>query len=129
MGSPLSVLLLEDNPDDAELLVFELRRAGFDPRADRVDTEADLLNRLDLDLDIVLADYTLPQFSAPQVLEVLKQRKIDVPVIVVTGYPSEQSRRAALAAGAAVFLSKPFAASALMAAVQSGLAEGRDARA
>jgi len=50
------------------------------------------------------------------------------PVIVVTGHPSEHNRRAALAAGAGTFLSKPFTTSALMAAVRSGLAGALDAR-
>ena len=42
MSTPLKLLLLEDNPSDAELMLAELRRAGFDPEWKRVDTEADV---------------------------------------------------------------------------------------
>jgi CheY-like chemotaxis protein len=58
------VLILEDREEDAELMVHELRRAGFDPQWQRVDTEGDFLAHLNQELDVVLADYSLPQFDA-----------------------------------------------------------------
>jgi DNA-binding response OmpR family regulator len=51
-----------------------------------------------------------------------------VPVIVITGYPSDETRRAALAAGATTFLAKPFAAAVLLAAIRSSM-NGTGARA
>jgi diguanylate cyclase (GGDEF)-like protein/PAS domain S-box-containing protein len=106
MATLLRVLLVEDDPDDAELIVEELRRASFDAHVDRVETEADLVNSLGPDVDVVLADYTLPQFSAPDALEVLKQRKIDVPLIVVTGSVGEDSAVRCMRSGAADYLLK-----------------------
>lgn len=43
---PLRVLILENRPEDAELMLYELRKSGFQPEAHRVDTEADFQNQL-----------------------------------------------------------------------------------
>src|SRR5205823_2208167 len=63
-GRPLRLLILEDRPEDAELALRELRRAGFDPSWRRVDDEAGFKANLDPELDLVLADYHQPQFDA-----------------------------------------------------------------
>ncbi len=68
MATPLRVLILEDQPADAELMLHELRRAGFAPVWERVETEAAYLAHLDQSLDIILADYHLPQFDALRAL-------------------------------------------------------------
>ena len=65
MATPIHVLILEDRPADAALMVHELRRAGFDPVWRRVETEEDYLAHLQAGLDVILADYSLPQFDAP----------------------------------------------------------------
>ena len=85
MSTPLRALILEDQPEDAELMVLELSRAGFDLDWQRVETKADYEASLDPDLDIVLADYSLPQFDALQALILLQDRDLDLPFIVVTG--------------------------------------------
>jgi len=61
---PLRVLILEDRPEDAELALHELRRAGFDPAWRRVEDEAGFKSNLDPELDLILADYHQPQFDA-----------------------------------------------------------------
>lgn len=81
----LNLLILEDQADDAELLVRELDRAGFEPHWRRVDTRAEFEAHLQPGLDVILADYSLPQFDALQALTVLQERGLDVPLIVVTG--------------------------------------------
>ena len=74
---PLAALLVEDQPDDAELLLRELRRVGFDPRTRRVDSEADYLAALSAGFapgqpwDIVLSDFQMPGFGGPRALELL----------------------------------------------------------
>ncbi len=55
-SAPLRVLILEDNPDDAELLVRRLRQAGFDCDWQRVETEAAYQALLSPQLDLILAD-------------------------------------------------------------------------
>ena len=64
MSTPLRVLMLEDNACDAELMLREVRQAGFDLDWRRVETETDYLTHLDAGLDVILADYSLPQLDA-----------------------------------------------------------------
>src|SRR5947209_14914747 len=71
---PLHVLILEDSPADLELMLHELRRAGFEPRWQHVATEPDFLARLAPPPDIILTDYTLPQFDALRALRCVQER-------------------------------------------------------
>lgn len=91
MADPLRVLLLEDNPDDAELALLELKQAGFEPQAVRVETEQDFLDSLAKHWDVILADYSLPQFDAAAALRLIQERDIEVPFLVVTSRQSEEA--------------------------------------
>jgi PAS domain S-box-containing protein len=106
MSQPLRVLVVEDNPLDAEMLVRRLRRAGFEPDWQRVDTEAAYLAKLHEGLDIILADYAMPQFDGLRALELLKQRGLDVPFILVSAAIGEETAVAAMKQGAADYLLK-----------------------
>jgi PAS domain S-box-containing protein len=106
MTQPLRVLILEDNPEDAELLVRQLRRSGFEPDWRRVDTEKDYLANLDGQLDIILSDYAMPQFDGMRALELLKQRELDIPFIMVSGTIGEDIAVQAVKKGAADYLLK-----------------------
>ena len=83
--TPLRVLILEDRPEDAELELDALRRGGFDPVWERFDSEAGLLAGLAAGPDVILCDYAMPQFDARRVLELLAERRVDVPLIIVSG--------------------------------------------
>jgi PAS domain S-box-containing protein len=120
----MRALLLEDNPDDAELLVFELKRAGFAPEWSRVDDEPGLVGGLDQCPDIVLADYNLPGFGALQALRVIGARPDPPPVIVVSGAMSEDACVEALRRGAVDYLLKDRLAR-LGPAVEHALAQRR----
>ncbi|WP_433214755.1 ATP-binding protein [Dactylosporangium sp. CS-047395] len=103
------VLLVEDNVSDAELLVLELRRAGFAPDCRRVDTRDGFRAALHDGggpPDVILADYALPQFGALEALEVLGADGYDVPVIVISGALSEEACVDALRHGAVDYLLK-----------------------
>ena len=106
MPQPLRVLLAEDNLADAELLLRELRRAGFEPNATRVETEGDYLANLDADVDLILSDYSMPQFTGLRALELLKQWELPVPFILVSATIGEETAVAAIRAGAADYLLK-----------------------
>jgi DNA-binding NtrC family response regulator len=106
MPNKLRVLILEDRTADAELMVYELRRAGFDPEWQRVDAEPAYLARLDPAPDIILADYHLPAFDAPAALRLLQGRGLDVPFLVVTGSLSEEVAVECMKQGAADYLLK-----------------------
>jgi PAS domain S-box-containing protein len=106
MSSPIRVLILEDRPDDAELMVNELRRAGFAPDWRRVETETAYLASLDPALDLILADYNLPQYDAARALRALRERGLDIPFIIVTGSISEEMAVECMKQGAADYLLK-----------------------
>ena len=106
MKPPLRVLIAEDNPADAELLVRELRRAGFEPEWVRVDTEAEYAAQLHADLDIILSDYEMPQFSGPRALELLQARGLDVPFFIISGTIGEDTAVAMMKLGATDYLLK-----------------------
>jgi len=98
---PLRLLLVEDNPDDALLLVRLLRQAGYNLVHERLETEAELRQALErATWDVILADYSLPAFSAVTALSVVQDLEIDVPFIVVTGTISEAEAVTLMHAGA-----------------------------
>jgi PAS domain S-box-containing protein len=106
MAQPLKILLVEDNPNDAELALAELRRAGFDPVGTRVDTESAYLEKLNGGLDLVLSDYQMPQFSGLRALELLKERGLEVPFILVSGTIGEDTAVTSIKQGASDYLMK-----------------------
>jgi PAS domain S-box-containing protein len=106
MSEPLHVLLVEDSPDDARMVLHEVRRAGFEPRFERVETEREFAARLNLEPDIILADYRLPQFSALDALRILTECGSAVPLIVVTGALGDEAAVECLTHGAVDYLLK-----------------------
>jgi len=102
----LRVLILEDSASDAELVVRELRRFGYDPLWTRVETEEEFRAHIAPELDIVLADYTLPQFDAPGALSILQELGLSIPFIIVTGTITEETAVTILKLGADDFLLK-----------------------
>lgn len=106
MTTRLRVLILEDREADAELMLHELRRAGFDPDWRRVETEADYLAGLEARPELILADYSLPQFDAIEALRHLQERELDIPFIVITGVIGDEAAAECLKRGAADYLLK-----------------------
>ena len=103
---PLRMLILEDRPEDAELMLYELRKAGIQLEAVRVDTESDFQVQLAANPDIILADYSLPQYGARQALQYLQERGLDIPFIIVTGALSDEQAVACLQEGATDYVRK-----------------------
>src|SRR5260221_8594053 len=106
MANELRILVLEDQSEDAELVIHELRRAGFQPEWQRVETEADYVLCLNADLDLILADYSLPQCSALRALHLLQARGLDIPLIVVTGAVGDEIAVECMKQGATDYLLK-----------------------
>ncbi len=83
---PLRVLLVEDNTADSELVLHELKRAGFDVTSKLVQAAEEF--RLTLEKfvpDIVLADYNLGQWKGMEALEIIRNKALDIPLILVSG--------------------------------------------
>jgi PAS domain S-box-containing protein len=106
MTKTLHIILIEDRPDDAELILHELRRGGQEVICDLVDNTADFLNCLKPDIDVILADYNVPQFGALAALSLVKERKLDIPLIVLTGTIGDEAAVECLRGGAADYLLK-----------------------
>ena len=107
MAKPLRALIIEDSPDDAELLARELTRGGYDVACRRAENAAEMKRALDeCAWDVVISDYVLPAFSAPAALAVLKSSGLDVPFIIVSGAIGEETAVAAMKAGAHDFITK-----------------------
>ncbi len=107
MGKPLRVLFVEDSEDDAELLLRELQRIGYEVEFERVETDVAMRAMLiERPWDLILSDYTLPKFNAPQALEILKASRLEIPFIIISGTIGEETAVAALKAGADDFLVK-----------------------
>jgi signal transduction histidine kinase len=104
---PLQVLVIEDSADDAALLKIELERAGFTPSCHRVETPAEMECALARqEWDLVIADYRLPRFDGLAALAMVKDRGLDLPFIIVSGYITDETAVAAMKAGAHDYVMK-----------------------
>lgn len=106
MPRTLKLLIAEDNPADAELLVRALRKSGFDPDWQRVDSEADFAAALQPGIDLVLSDFEMPQFNGLQALHLVRQIMPEIPLILVSGTIGEETAVEAMRLGAADYLLK-----------------------
>src|SRR5690348_7874493 len=103
----LRVLLVEDSEGDALLLTHALERGNFEPTCERIDTREAMVACLEKSAwDLVLADHSMPGFSAPEALELVKQRGLDIPFIIVSGHIDEETATAAMRAGAHDYIMK-----------------------
>ena len=104
---PLRVLLVEDNEDDAALILRLLRRGGYEPDARRVQTAEALDEALAKGhWDIVLSDYSMPHFDGLRALRALREQSAFLPFIVISGSIGEETAVAAMRAGASDYLMK-----------------------
>ncbi|HWA14379.1 MAG TPA: EAL domain-containing protein [Burkholderiales bacterium] len=102
----LRILLLEDRDTDFDLVKIELRRSGFDAEVTRAITEAEFREALHPGYDLILSDYSLPQFSGMRALAILKESGIDLPFILVSGTIGEEAAVEAMQMGASDYLIK-----------------------
>ena len=107
MSKPLKILIVEDSEDDALLVLRELRRGGYEPVHERVETPEDMKAALDRDRwDIIVSDYILPRFSGLAALEIVIQTALDLPFIIVSGNIGEDIAVGAMKAGAHDYIIK-----------------------
>lgn len=106
-GNSWKVLMLEDNEDDALLIVNHLETQGCEISWDRVETEKDLRQRIaDGGWDVVLSDHTMPLFDGASALRVVRELDPDVPFVFVSGTLGEKAAVAAIKGGAQDFIVK-----------------------
>jgi len=129
MATPLRLLLVEDSPDDAALVLRTLKRGGYDPILERVDTPAATKAAL-LDpqgWDLVICDYRMPEFSAPAALALVHESGLDLPFVIVSGAIGEEAAVAVMKLGAHDYVMKGNLAR-LPAAIARELREAEDRR-
>lgn len=102
----LKVLILEDREADALLMVRQLERSGYIPEWKLVSDKQSFEASLDESFDVILADYSLPSFTALTALDMLKEHKSDIPFIVVTGTVDASVALACIHQGADDYLFK-----------------------
>ena len=107
MNATLQVLLIEDNPDDALLLLDELRRGGYQAISERVWTAPQLEEALARrPWNIIICDYALPGFNGLAALALVRRQAVDTPVILVSGVVGEEVAVEAMKAGAGDYVLK-----------------------
>jgi len=107
MSKSLRILIVEDSEDDTELLLHELRRAAYDPTFERVDTPAAMSAALEQQKwDLIVADFSMPQFNALAALELLNKKGLDLPFIIVSGTIGEELAVTAMKNGARDYIMK-----------------------
>ncbi|HET8554574.1 MAG TPA: response regulator [Rhodanobacteraceae bacterium] len=125
----IRILLVEDVPVDAELVIDELREDGIDCEVRCVDVEEDYVDALDnFKPDIVLSDLGLPSFNGYRALSILRQRTTFTPFIFVTGTMGEEMAVEALRQGATDYILKNNTMR-LAAAVRRAVREAEEQRA
>lgn len=105
--SDLRVLIVEDDPLDAELVVRELQKSGYDPEWQRVDTQTEFMNRLAEDPpDVIISDHVMPQFSSAEALQCIHESRLTIPFIVVSHAIGDEEAVGLMRNGAADYILK-----------------------
>src|SRR3954469_5406882 len=107
MGKSLNVLLVEDSEDDAAFVLRELKRSAYEIHWERVETPEAMNEALDRRRwDVILSDYHMPRFSAPEAFRLLEARGVDVPFIIISGTVGEEVAVEAMRVGVHDYLLK-----------------------
>lgn len=107
MNRTLRILLVEDSPDDALLLMRAIRRGGYEPECTRVASAEEMAQALDQQSwDIVISDYVIPGFGGMEALTLFRDRELDIPFILISGHIGEEIAVSALKAGADDYIMK-----------------------
>ena len=106
-STPLKVLIVEDSEADAELLLLELKRGGFDVISLRVSTEAEVRNAFASEAwDLVISDYSMPGFDGMRCLQIYQEFALNIPFILMSGTVGEEIAVEAMKAGAHDYIMK-----------------------
>ena len=102
----IRILLLEDRDTDAELMEHMLKKSGVNAEILRASNEDEYRSLLRESLDVILSDYSLPLFKAPDALRIAKEYAPGVPFIIVTGAVAEETAANSIRDGAADYIMK-----------------------
>jgi len=105
-SAPLRLLIIDDSRDDTLLMVRAVRLGGFAPSFQQVFTRDALEQALTENWDIILSDYSIPEFCGLEALEILNRKNADIPFIIISGVIDEERAVAAMKAGARDYIRK-----------------------
>ena len=104
---PLRALIVDDSEDDVLLIIRELKKGGYNPVYESVETAATMEKSIkDKPWDIILCDYKMPNFSAPSAIALLKETSIDIPIIIISGAIGEETAVECMRLGARDYIMK-----------------------
>jgi len=107
MNKPIRVLIVEDSEDDALLLVRQLKKEGYRPTYDQVDTPEAMRKALEKQTwDVILCDNSMPGFSASEAFNIYQEKRLDLPFIIVSGAIVYENAVAIMEAGAHDYILK-----------------------
>src|SRR5690242_1411991 len=107
MATPLRVLIVEDSITDAELLLMELKRGGYEVSYERYTTEAEVRRALKAGpWDLIVSDYSLPGFDGMRCLQLYRESGLDIPFILMSGTVGEEIAVEAMKGGAHDYIMK-----------------------
>lgn len=104
----INLLIIEDSIDDMTLMQYHLRKAQVPlGKTRRVETAEEFIEALNMQSwDVIVSDFRLPRFDIFSALEIFKERKLQIPFIIVSGRVGEEAAAMALKTGAHDFVSK-----------------------
>lgn len=102
----LRVLVAEDNQDDATLVLHHLNENGFNTEASIVADAAGFNRQLGYPWDIIFCDYSMPGFSPRAALEILREKQLNTPLIIISGNISQSQAASLMLSGARDFVDK-----------------------
>lgn len=103
----LRLLMVEDSKDDEFLIIRGLKKGGYNPAYERIETASAMKKALkEKSWDVILCDYKLPKFNAPSAISLLKEAKIDIPIIIVSGTIGENEAIDCMRLGAQDYIMK-----------------------
>ena len=107
MGAPLRVLIVEDSKDDTLLLVRQLKKEGYNPTYNQVDTAEAMSEAFEKQTwDVILCDNSMPGFSAFEAFDLYKKKRLNLPFIIVSGAIVYENAVAIMEAGAHDYILK-----------------------
>ncbi len=103
----LNILILEDSPDDKDLIELELLKENINATFYRVETEEEFKKALQFKTwDVILSDYSLPTFDGISALQIVNETDLDIPFILVSGNIGEELAVKAMKSGAHDYILK-----------------------
>jgi PAS domain S-box-containing protein len=107
MSKPLRIIMVEDSEDDALLTIRALKKGGYEPVYERVETAEAMRKALRKKTwDVILCDYKMPQFNGLAAIALLKETGVDIPIIIVSGAIGEETAVECMRSGAQDYVMK-----------------------